>query len=133
MPARGSASTNKVPVTMNWRSLNRGFRSRATEPDKVTNGNNPQTVKDKLKATPVRVLSFSDLCERFIKRLFPTLRKKTSIEYERVINKELIPVLDKRPAESITRKEIIDLLDSIAIDRCALTLSNRVLATFKYL
>lgn len=95
----------------------------------VTNGFNPQGEKDKLKAIPEKELSFSDLCERFRKRHLSTLRKKTADEYERIIDKEINPVIGLRPAKEVTRKEIIDLLDAIAFDRGAQTLSNRVRAT----
>lgn len=95
----------------------------------VSQGVDPLAEKKKRKIVPEKEFSFSDLCDRYKKRHLPTLRKKTQAEYTRIINNELVPGLGKRPASQVSRKEIIDMLDSIAFDRGAATLSNRVRAT----
>lgn len=43
--------------------------------------------------------------------------------------KEIIPTLGVLPVKHVTRKEVIEVLDEIAFDREAITLSNRVRAT----
>lgn len=94
----------------------------------VTLGIDPQAKKDELKKTPVKELTFGELSERFKKRHLPTLRDKTRTEYERIIDKEIAPVLGRVPAKEVSRKDIIDLIDGIAFDRDKQTLSNRVRA-----
>lgn len=94
----------------------------------VTRGNDPQLVKAKKKAPAPKLTTFTDLCDRFKARHLPTLRKSTRLEYNRIIDKELIPLLGKKPATEVSRKEIVDLLDTIAIDGGKPTLSNRVRA-----
>lgn len=93
----------------------------------VNEGIDPQAEKEKAKQTPDD-FSFSILCDRFSKRHLPTLRKRTKDEYQRIIDKELVPKLGRYPASEISRKQIVDLLDAIAIDRDSPTLSNRVRA-----
>lgn len=94
---------------------------------KVSNGIDPLVEKQKAKE-PKQEYLFSELAERYIKRHLPELRQKTRDEYQRIIEKELNPILGTYPAKEITRKQIIDLLDNIAIDREAPVLSNRVRA-----
>lgn len=94
---------------------------------KVSNGIDPLIEKQKNRE-PIKEYSFTELAERYCKRHLPELREKTRIEYLRIINKELIPTFKKYSAKEITRKQIVDLLDGIAIDRNAPVLSNRVRA-----
>jgi integrase len=94
----------------------------------VTVGIDPQAEKDLLKTTPEKEITFFELCKRFKKRHLPTLKEKTKNEYERIIDKEITPILGSLPAKDVRRKELIDLIDSIAFDRNKKTLSNRVRA-----
>lgn len=95
----------------------------------ISKGIDPQLEKQKAKEAPKKETSFSDLCDRFKRHHLSTLRDSTKTEYERIIDAELLPAFKKTPAKKLNRKQIIDLLDTIAIDRGKLTLSNRVRAT----
>jgi integrase len=75
-----------------------------------------------------KLFTFNDLAELFKKRHLPTLRDKTRIEYNRIIDNELIPLFGKYPVNEIRRRKVVDLMDSIAEDRNAPTFANRVKA-----
>jgi integrase len=68
----------------------------------------------------------SDLAEVFIARHLPTLRKRTRDEYERLLDVEILDDLGDIPVEKLTRRQIINLLDEIAVERGKEVLSNRV-------
>lgn len=93
----------------------------------VSSGIDPLVEKQKAKE-PKQIITFSDLSERYKKRHLPTLRDSTQTEYKRIIKNELVPKLGRYPVEDITRKQIVDLLDVIAIDRGKPVQSNRVRA-----
>ena len=93
---------------------------------KVSRGIDPNEEKRQNKKPAPKEFTFSELCERFKKRHLPSLRKSTSDEYLRIIDKELNPVFGRFEAKEISRKQIIDLLDKIAYDRKTVTLSNRI-------
>jgi len=95
----------------------------------ISRGIDPQLHKQKAKEAPKKETSFMDLCDRFKRHYTPSLRDSTRKEYERIIDSELMPAFKKVPAKELSRKEIIELLDTIAIDRGKTTLSNRVRAT----
>lgn len=94
---------------------------------KINDGIDPLEER-KEKKKEVEYYTLSALARRFKKRHLPSLRQATRNEYERILDKEILPVLGDMAVEKITRKEIIDLLDEIAIDRGAGVLSNRVRA-----
>jgi integrase len=94
----------------------------------VSNGVDPQLVKEKKKAPPPRVISFADIVEAYKQIYLPRLREATAREYERIIAKELMPLLRHKPVEKIERKELVHLLEAIGNHRGAKTLSNRVRA-----
>ena len=94
----------------------------------VSNGVDPQLLKEKKKAPPPRVISFADIVEAYTQNYLPRLREATAREYERIIAKELMPLLRHKPVEKIERKELVHLLEAIGNDRGAKTLANRVRA-----
>lgn len=93
----------------------------------VSSGTDPSEVKKKAKE-PRQEYLFSELTDRYEKRHLLDLRQTTRDEYQRIINVELKPLLGNKPVNEITRKIIIDILDTIAIDRKAPVQSNRVRA-----
>jgi len=94
----------------------------------VSNGVDPQLVKEKKKAPPPKVVLFADLVEAYTQNYLPSLREATAREYKRIIAKELMPLLRHRPVEKIERRELVHLLEAIGNDRGAKTLANRVRA-----
>lgn len=90
-------------------------------------GIDPQVEKRKKRYKPDEA-TFKQLAERYSKRHLPELREPTVIEYQRIIDKELNPILGNYSAKEVTRKQIIDLLDEVAIDRGTAVLSNRIRA-----
>lgn len=96
--------------------------------DMVNDGIDPANQKKRARE-PEKKYRFADLANDFSKRHLPSLRPRTQAEYQRTIDQELIPSFGDYPAEEVSRKQIISLLDSIAIDRNAPTYANRVRAT----
>ena len=94
----------------------------------VSNGVDPQLVKEKKKAPPPRVVLFADIVEAYKQNYLPRLREATSREYERILAKELMPLLRHKPVEKIERRELVHLLEAIGNHRGAKTLANRVRA-----
>lgn len=92
----------------------------------VSNGVDPQLVKEKKKAPPPKVVLFADIVEAYMQNYLPSLRKATAREYERIIAKELMPLLRHKPVEKIERRELVHLLEAIGNHRGAKTLANRV-------
>ncbi len=71
-------------------------------------------------------ITFRELAEEFKRGHLPNLSETTAKEYVRILEKELVPKIGDLFIEDISRRKIISLLDSIAIDRGKKTLSNRV-------
>lgn len=94
----------------------------------VQDGNDPQSERDIKKMALSEEPTFNELCDRFIKRHLPTLRQSTKNEYTRIIQNELAPKFGKFRAKEVGKRQILDLLDAIGIDRGKKTLSNRVRA-----
>jgi len=94
---------------------------------KVSKGIDPLEEKKKAKE-PKSDITFSELAQQFTDKHLPTLRERTRDEYQRIIDKELNPKVGDVFAKEITRRQIIDLLDKIAIGRGKAVFSNRVRA-----
>lgn len=94
----------------------------------VSKGIDPLKEKKARRSQHEKETSFKELTDRFIEGHLPTLRKRTRDEYERIIEKELLPALGKFNAKEVERQHIIKLLDNIAQKRDAPVLSNRVRA-----
>lgn len=96
---------------------------------KVSQGIDPQAEKQERKKPKKEPLTFKELADKYSKRHLPELKQSTRTEYQRVIDVELNPVIGELPVKEIKRKQIIDLLDAIALERGTPVLSNRVRAT----
>src|SRR5208283_3076541 len=75
--------------------------------------------------------SFSELCERYLKEHARQKKKPGSAyEDERIINRELLPNWGSRKAHEITRKDVIELVNGIAMrsEKPAPVQANRTLA-----
>lgn len=94
---------------------------------KVNEGIDPQAKKREKKQWEDPQL-FSELAEVFKKKYLPTLRESTRKEYERIIDKELIPALGKVPISEISKNQVISLLDKKAYTDKAPTMANRIRA-----
>ena len=90
----------------------------------VEQGIDPQAEKKTQKASYDDKFTFGDLCDRFRERHLSKRKQKTIDFYNWILNKYLIPAFGDSPAESLTRREIIDVLEAIATDKP--TLANRV-------
>lgn len=93
----------------------------------VDDGIDPLEEKKKKKHTPPPT-TVKDLAEKFIKQHLPNLKKSTRDDYRRRINSEIITTLGQRPVNSVSKLEIIELLEEIAFERGAEIQSNRVRA-----
>jgi integrase len=66
---------------------------------------------------------FATVAAEFLKR--DQAKNKSRGEAERIINRELLPVWGRRPVNTLKRRDVLDMMDSIA-DRGALVMANRV-------
>jgi integrase len=73
--------------------------------------------------------TISDLVELYLE-MWARPRKRSADEDERILRKDVIPVMGYRKARSITRKEIIGLMDSI-VKRGSPIAANRTLAVVR--
>ncbi len=90
----------------------------------VSRGEDPQAEK----AAERKAENFGDLVARYKKIHLPTLKQKTQELYLLAIDKYLLKEFAHLKPEDIKRKDIISVLDEIAYDREAPTMSNRVKA-----
>lgn len=101
----------------------------------VNNGSDPQVKKRKKKYQPDSK-NFNELVEIYKNRYLPTLRESTSVEYERILNNELLSELKGLPVTEISEHHIRNILESKAIDGDSPTMANRIRAVlsslFKY-
>lgn len=93
----------------------------------VGSGIDPLAERQKVKEPDI-ICTFAELSDRYKRRHLITLKKSTRKEYKRIIENELVPILGRYPAKDIVRKQIVDLLDEIAIDRKKPVQSNRIRA-----
>ena len=66
---------------------------------------------------------FATVAAEFLKR--DQAKNKSRGEAERIINRELLPVWGHRPVNTLKRRDVLDMMDSIA-DRGAHVMANRV-------
>ncbi|MDQ0395198.1 tyrosine-type recombinase/integrase [Labrys monachus] len=71
----------------------------------------------------------SSFIDRYAK---PNTRESSWREYERILNREVVPLWKKRSVQDIAKRDVIDLLDGI-VDRGAPVQANRVLAVVRKL
>ena len=98
----------------------------------VANESDPIAEKRARKAAP----TVRDVAERFLRRHPATggksgrgLRPATTKMYRSILEREILPKWGDRKMDDITRKDVIDLLEEIAVEREAVPYSNRVRAT----
>lgn len=95
---------------------------------KFSAGRDPAAEKIAQRKAAVETSDLVDvLLNSFIARHVSKKRESTAIEMRRLIEKEVRPVWGKRKIQSITKRDVIALLDAV-VDRGAETLANRVLA-----
>ena len=75
--------------------------------------------------------TFGAMAQEVLDGKAPTSREATRKERERILRAELLPHWKDRPADSITRREVVQLVERIA--RRAPTMANRTLALVKTL
>jgi integrase len=93
----------------------------------IANGEDPRAAKrDALKAAAESV---EIVARRFIER-HAKAHNKSWKETERLIEREVLPRWGKRPITSITRPDVVALLDAL-VDRDAPVIANRVLAAIR--
>ena len=96
----------------------------------ISGGQDPREIKREAKRAELETVEA--VTERFVER-YVRPNNKSSKEIERKLNVEVLPHWGKRPINSITQRDVIDLLDSI-VDRGGVgAQANRVLATIRRL
>ena len=70
-----------------------------------------------------------DLCEEYIER-HAKVKKKSWKEDQRILEKDIIPIWNRRKASDVKRKDVIHLLDNI-VERGAEIQANRTLAVIR--
>ena len=88
----------------------------------------PATQKQTLIIANQNALSVADLVTEYIEKWAKVMKKERSWkEDERLLKKDIIPVIGRKKAKDIRRRDIVLLLDEI-VDRGAAITANRVLA-----
>ncbi|GJD51769.1 Prophage integrase IntS [Methylobacterium crusticola] len=88
------------------------------------------TIKAARVQNPDRELIYA-VAEDFLDRHARTKNKASTAEQAaRILRKEVVPVWGRRTVESITRRDVLDLLDGI-MDRGTPSAANRTLATIR--
>ena len=95
---------------------------------KADAGEDPAQARDERKATDS---TFGAMAREVLEAKEATTRKATRRERRRILGAELLPEWEKRPAASITRREVVQLVERIALR--APTMANRTLALVKTL
>lgn len=90
----------------------------------VSRGNDPQGRKEAYRMAD----TFADLVDVYRKQYLKNLKSKTQSFYNNAIDRDLLPEFGHRKLDSITRRDIIRLLDKIAHERDAPIMANRVKA-----
>ena len=98
--------------------------ARAPEPGPSTPAPRKRAPKEELRADGV--LTFGELATIYIER-HAKVKKRTWRDDERNLKVDLLPAWKDRPAESIRRRDVAELLDRI-VERGAPILANRVKA-----
>ena len=88
----------------------------------------PATQKLTKKIVDRNALTLGDLVEEYIEKWAKVKKKEQSWkEDERLLNKDILPVIGRKKAKDIRRRDIVLLLDTI-VERGATITANRVLA-----
>lgn len=92
---------------------------------KVALGEDPQAQKIAERRKPQR-MKVSELAESYKERYLPKLKASTAADYKRRIDNFIVPALGTIPAEELSRRDIITMLEKIAEDKGKPIQSNRV-------
>jgi integrase len=96
--------------------------------DEIEQGIDPATTKQTKKITNRNALTVNDLVEEYIEKWAKVKKKERSWkEDERLLKKDITPVMGRKKAKDIRRRDIVLLLDEI-VERGAVITANRVLA-----
>jgi integrase len=94
----------------------------------IEQGIDPATTKQTIKITNRNALTVNDLVEEYIEKWAKVKKKERSWkEDERLLKKDITPVMGRKKAKDIRRRDIVLLLDEI-VERGAVIIANRVLA-----
>jgi integrase len=95
----------------------------------IAEGNNPALVKRSARAQVAE--TFETVAGRFIER-YAKLHNKSWRDSERILQREAVPYWRHRPVASITRVDVVALIDVI-VDRGAPAMANRTLTVLRRL
>ena len=96
--------------------------------DQIEQGDDPATQKIIKKTADRNAVTVNDLVEEYLDKWAKVKKKERSWkEDERLLRKDIIPVMGRKKAKDIRRRDIALLLDEI-VDRGAAITANRVLA-----
>lgn len=87
----------------------------------IASGHDPAAIKEEVKSTP----TFADVAQRFMEEHASNLAESSAKEYQRLLDKLILPVLGKTRITEITRQDVSKLHHSL---RAKPYMANRVLA-----
>jgi integrase len=97
--------------------------------NKVKEGTDPAAEAQRIKVEALRIPTIEAFIQEYIAR-YAQPYKKSWQEDQRLLQREVVPIIGKLRLDQIHRRDIVALLDGIR-DRGALVLSNRVLAVVR--
>jgi integrase len=92
----------------------------------LSEGNDPGAAGQEEKQRNRDAETVNDLVELYLEK-WAKPRKRSAAEDERILRRDVIPTWNKRKAHSITRRDVVHLLDAI-VNRGAPIAANRTLA-----
>ncbi|EKE00848.1 MAG: hypothetical protein ACD_21C00265G0002 [uncultured bacterium] len=92
----------------------------------LASGKNPSTEQQKAKVEARTADTVNDLIEEYLEK-WAKPRKRSWREDERILKKDVAPIIGRYKAKNVTKKDIILILDQV-IDRGSPIASNRTLA-----
>lgn len=78
-------------------------------------------------------ITFKELHEIYKKILLPTMREKSQDFHNWVVNSKILPVFGDQPIDEITKKDVVRMLDKIAIENETPTTANRTRARLHHI
>ncbi len=95
----------------------------------LTRGDDPGALRVEKRRAERQAETVQNLVDEYLEK-WARPRKRSADEDERMLNKDVVPVWGKRKAKSITRRDVILLLDGI-MERGAPIAANRTLAVIR--
>ncbi len=96
---------------------------------KLERGEDPRIEIKETQRANRNFYTVGDLCDEYIER-HAKVKKKSWKEDQRILEKDIIPIWNRRKASDIKRKDVIGLLDNI-VERGAEIQANRTLAVIR--